>query len=416
MNSVGTIEIKEYRKLQVGKILDKYIFFLLSCVLMMDMLTGYFYNAIGIHFPISQIFKLFLMTLLIVRIGLFKNSPLLYLYLIVTYIIIIFLLFLSKNEVTETIILFSKFLMTVLVYIYFRKLFLSNANILPRIDKILSINFMIIIFNILVLGIMGLGFSQYSDENITTNKGFFYAGNELSVLAIVLFSYMLFKSYSAKWKYRKLLSLILLATAIYAGTKTMILGIIILCLLIPKITISIKNKSTYLKKTFKIIIFIFVSIIIIIGGYRYLVSSGVWKRWSFFYAKNGMSSIFSGRLEFVQEEISEYFDASILYKIMGLGGNRTVEMDFFDVLLNFGIFGVFIVYVFYIIILENARRLRKNKNYPYARLSFVTLIIILCISFFAGHTIFSGMAGIFIGILCALTFYKKQDDKNISRV
>jgi hypothetical protein len=260
---------------------------------------------------------------------------------------------------------------------------------------------------------MGLGFSRYS--NLITSKGFFFSGNELSVLSITLFSYMIFKSYSTEWKYRKLFLLILLATAVYAGSKTTIFGTIILCLLIPRITVSTKNKST-LKKIFKVIIFIFVSTIIIIGGYRYLVLSGVWNRWSFFYAKNGISSIFSGRLEYVQEEISEYFDASLLYQIMGLGGNRTVEMDFFDVLLNFGIFGVFVVYSFYLIILENSRRLRKNKNYPYAGLSFVTLIIILCISFFAGHTVFSGMAGIFIGILCALTFYKKRNDKNISSV
>jgi hypothetical protein len=260
---------------------------------------------------------------------------------------------------------------------------------------------------------MGLGFSQYSGE-ITASKGFFFAGNELSVLSITLFSYMIFKSYSAKWKYQKLLLLLLLITAIYAGTKTMILGTIILCLLIHGITDH--PRRPILKKISKVIIFILVSTIIIIGGYRYLVLSGIWDRWSFFYAKNGISSILSGRLEYVLDEISEYFNASLLYKIMGLGGNRTVEMDFFDVLLNFGIFGVFVVYSFYLTILENSRRLRKNKNYPYAKLSFITLTIILCTSFFAGHTIFSGMSGIFIGILCALTFYKKRDDKNISCV
>jgi hypothetical protein len=323
-----------------------------------------------------------------------------------TSVIIVFLLLFSEKEFTETIILFSKFLMTVLIYIYFRKLFATEINILSKIDKIIIINFIIVVFNVLILGIMGIGFASYKGEDIYTSKGFFYAGNELSALAIILFSYMIFKSYSAKWKYRKLLFPILFATAFYLGSKTMIIGTIVLCLLIPRIT-----NSTVKKSILKKIAFIFISILIIIGGYQFLISNGIWNKWAFFYAKNGLLSIFSGRLDYVTEEISEYFDASFLYKIIGLGGNRTVEMDFFDVLLNFGIFGVFIVYSFYILIIENARRLKSNAEYPLAKLSLTTLILVLCISFLAGHVIFSGMADIFTGIMCALVFYKPIHSK-----
>jgi hypothetical protein len=250
---------------------------------------------------------------------------------------------------------------------------------------------------------MGLGFSRYSDENMTTSKGFLYSGNELAVLSIILFSYMIFKSYSAKWKYRRLFLFILLVTSFYGGSKTLIAGTIILCLLIPKIAVSTKNRSI-LKKISKTVIFILAVPIAIITAYHYLVLSGVWNRWSFFYAKNGIASIFSGRLDFVSEEIMDYVNAPLLFKLMGLGGFRTVEMVFFDVLLNFGIFGILVVYFFYLYILSNAYRLKSNKNHPFAKLSFITLILVLCISFLAGHTIFSGMAGMFTGIICALVF------------
>jgi hypothetical protein len=312
----------------------------------------------------------------------------------------------SENEFVETVILFSKFLMTVLTYIYLRKLFSLNIDVIPQIDRVININFIVVLFNRLIMGITGLGFASYEGENLTTSKGFFYSGNELSALTIILFSYMIFKSYSAKWKYRRLFLLLLLITAFYAGSKTMIIGTIILCLLIPKITVSTKKRSIA-KKTLKIIIFTLIATLIIIGGYHFLVSTGVWNRWVFFYEKYGTASIFSGRLDFVSEEIMDYVNAPLLFKLMGLGGFRTVEMDFFDVLLNFGIFGIFAVYFFYLFVLENARRLKSNKNYPFAKLSFITLILVLCISFLAGHTIFSG-GGMFIGIICALVFFNRQ--------
>jgi hypothetical protein len=261
----------------------------------------------------------------------------------------------------------------------------------------------VVIFNVLVLGVMNIGFAAYNDENVATSKGFFFAGNELSVLAIILFSYMIFKSYSAKWKYRGLFLLILLVTAFYIGTKSMIVGTIILNLLIPKITVPARNRSIS-KKIFKTVTVIFIVIIIVIGGYHFLTLTGVWHRWVFFYNKNGIAFIFSGRLDFVSEGIMDYVNAPLLFKFMGLGGFRTVEMDFFDVLLNFGAFGVFTIYSFYLLILGNIRRLKSNKEYPFARLSFITLIFILYISFFAGHVIFSTFS-IFTGIICALAFF-----------
>jgi O-antigen ligase len=304
--------------------------------------------------------------------------------------------------------------MTVLIFIYFNSSFRKGSKVLEKTNRIININLVVILFNVIVLGLLGIGFSSYvnfSEE--LSNKGFFYSGNELSALMLVLFSYVIFKSYHNQWKYKLLLIILLLITAFLSGSKTAMLGTISLCIFIPKIAVR-KRKKTIVKK----IMYLFAVIIIVASAYIYITSSEIWNRWYYFYDKGGISLfLFSGRFTNVANEIPEYLNAALPFQIIGLGGGGregTVEIDFFDVLFNFGVLGVFIIYGFYFTILENARRLRKNKNYPYAKLSFVTLIIVLCVSFFAGHVIFSGMVGIFIGILCALTFYKKRDDKNIN--
>ncbi|MFW9877872.1 MAG: hypothetical protein ACFFG0_32730 [Candidatus Thorarchaeota archaeon] len=81
-------------------------------------------------------------------------------------------------------------------------------------------------------------------------------------------------------------------------------------------------------------------------------------------------------------------------------------MDFFDVLLNYGIIGVILTYSFFTYLFLIANKNRKKKNYPYAGLVMLVNMVFSFVSFFAGHIIFSAMAGIFISLLNALAFYK----------
>jgi len=267
---------------------------------------------------------------------------------------------------------------------------------------------------VVILGLLGLNL-RITEGTATNYFGFFYAGNEISGVIILLCSYIIFRSYHEQWKYKWLLFFLLIATAFMFGTKASIFGVLILCIFIPQITI-FKKIKTVRYKLHKLILFTLASLFVLYFGWKYIVSSGIWDRWVWFYRKNELASLLSGRLDYLVRDIDKYLKASFHYKIMGLGGNRTVEMDFFDIIFNFGYFGLFIIYSFYLLVFENARKLRKLSNYPYAKLTFLTLFLLLCISFLAGHVIFSGMASIFIGMFCALTFYYEQESKNISSI
>lgn len=388
--------------------IDYCVFWLICYVLVFDSVTGYFLNK-DIHLPVSQIMKFLLLAMLIVRVMLFNKARFAALiYVQYSLAIIIFFLLAKTERYTDTLVLYSKFLLTVFVFLYFKMLFRTDPQAtLQKVDKIMLINLIVLIINIIVFGILGIGFSQYDDA--IGSKGFFFAGNELSAVLIIFFAYYIAKSLTLKGIRKWGLNFTLLVLAVYSATKTGMLGFVLLFLLLPGMMRDKSVRKRLETRVVKTILFVVSGIIFCFGMYFFIMQSGIVERWQYFYERNGIAFlIFSGRIEYITEQIRPYNMASQWHRFFGLGGSRTVEMDFFDVLLNFGYLGVLLVYCFYFYILLSAYIRRGSNNYPFARWGLLLFGLLLFVSTLAGHTLFSAMAGVFIGIAGALIFYSNK--------
>lgn len=358
--------------------------------LVIDCITGYFLNS-GLTLPISQVYKLFLTIILIFRIV--KQNNGLQISLIIIYVIIYFIhISLINENVPSSLIHISKIFLTFLIYVYLSKavLIYKRDTIILRSYTILNTSFYLISINIL-LGLIGIGFNTYPDEGIGY-KGFFFAGNEIGGLFAVLIPFKLYNTYKQSNIYAYLLSCAFCALlAILLGTKSVILVTIITCFMIPWIY---GNSIRKLRIVVILILICLITLPMIIN----LISSqdiDLLVRMTYSYNKGGVSSLLlSSRDEFWILKREEFFNSNIWSQLFGLGGNRTVEMDQFDALLNYGYVGLILIYLFYsFMFIKSWNQLNNNT---YTKVINLSNIMLLGMSIIAGHILFSSMAGMYI--------------------
>lgn len=377
--------------------------------LIIDDLNGFF-AGVGLNIPVSIIWKTLLSIILIGRLIPFKIGRI----VVCSSFLFIAVIILVQSLCTEpkpgdSVNHIFRFIFLVYIYTYLY-LNIGLCNIYIKLIRILNFNTYVLIANILLI-LIGLGFSNYSDEGVTTTKGFFYAGNELSGLFILLCPIFLFHvaTHGSTDKMKFWLSFLTITVASFLlGSKTAIVGTLVLNIIVIKKYLS-KQGQAWLFYCGIIIIFIFT----VIQGVQLVEQWDLWQRWSYFYESGGIEKvIFSDRDVYWTEEKSEIIDGGLLYILLGLGGNRTVEMDIHDTFLNYGVLGLVIVYGFYFFIIKKVYALRKEQDL--ARLVFVVDIFFLFFSCFAGHMIFSGMAAPFVAIvnILPLALFKSKDVKS----
>lgn len=404
-------------KVNINKSIDYFIFVLLCGILIIDSINGFLLRTLNIEIHLSQLYKIFLQILLLIRLLSFNNQKfliaiLIFIPLLFSFIINV-LLYYSDYLLVESIIVFDKFYFSVISFLYFTEMINRQGEIfISKLKKVLSINLLILVLNILI-GMLGYGHQQYRG-NIGT-RGFFYAGNEMSALIIVLFSFSLFLIYyENKKKNYYIFSLIYLTLAVFSSTKVAIVGILLSIVIIPKLN-SISNTSILkinLKNAFKTFLFISLSGVLMI---IIISRTGILERWSFFYNNKFSESFFSfllsGRNIEAKEMLNGFFNEyGPLRNLVGIGaGNseiiRIVEMDFVDIIVNYGFIGLITIYTFLILIFISIYKKSKNTDYNYAVFSLFICLLLFPISTFTGHIIFSAMAGVFISMISSLAFF-----------
>jgi hypothetical protein len=163
----------------------------------------------------------------------------------------------------------------------------------------------------------------------------------------------------------------------------------------------------------KLVIFFFVSITIGFSViYKLFLESEAYNRLVMLYEKHDDIGflIFSGRQAYLEREIVGFFSSNCINQFFGLGRGVTIELDFFDVLFNYGYFGLIIVYGFYISLFITAIRNTRYSFYPYAPYVVFINILLTLISLLSGHVLFSAMGGIFISLVNSLSFYKNINE------
>ena len=381
--------------------------FISKYLLLIDTING-FCLEYNINLPIGQIYKLILLAFLASQ--LIKSVKgqwivaitLIYLLLYINHLNIN----IHSNIVGESITHFSKFIIVPWIYFYLieEKKKYDQHLFFQKIVNILQFNILIFCLNI-YSGLLGIGTHSY--ENNIGHKGFFYAVNETSGVGAVLFSFYIFYNnirYNAHRQKIYISYIILILASLLLGTKTLVIFTLIGVYYIPT-TIKSSKRLTVQKKIYKYCILIISCFCLILWGYYILDKIGFVDRWLYFYDKGGIEQIiFSSRNLFWQEEKHDFLSSNFIVQLFGLGGNRTVEMDQFDILLNYGYIGLLIIYSFYIKLIIQVYKY-KNKFIISKVILFINALL-LCASCLSGHIIFSGMLGPFIGIINSLSDIK----------
>ena len=370
-----------------------------------DALTGLL-STIGINVSVSAIWKFLLFFCISIYLFRYSKGQIIW-FSIILYASIIILInsfkpFEDLDELPLTLNHLFRFLFCVFVYAFIN--FQSyRLCIYGKLKKIISFSNIFLIANILLI-IFGVGTRTYSDS--FSSKGFFYAGNEVSGLFILLGPlYLYWISLKCKATSLKFwLTFILTSAAtILLGSKTAIIGTLFLNIIVIK---------GFLRKNGKIKLFYVIMslllLLILFYGIEIVAKWDLWQRWTFFYEKGGFNKvIFSDRDAYWAEEKHDILNGEWYDLLFGLGGNRTVEMDIFFSFLNYGIIGLLMVYSFYYYIIYRVYKLRRRVEI--AQIVFAIDIAFLIFSSVAGHMVYSGMGAPFMAIINMLPIiYQKE--------
>lgn len=398
-------------------------------LLPVDMINGILLKG-GLEFPISisQLYKLFVLFLIIARLMIRPKTD--FLLILGTFIAFTIpsLVQLFTNEeysmriVFDDIVKTSKYLSIFLALIYFQRLFtFPRTRTRWLIKSWIIFSYALFALNIL-LKYVGLGFPMYEYDN-TGTTGFFYAGNEISALHLVLYAILAYHLYQIKSAkiYFFIFFLFNLFLGITITSKTAMLGIVLVTALI------IANPENLKRISFRKIAIWITSIALLIPltgyiAYKLLKDSLIMERISYFYNKwDLVTFIFSERNLRVEDMIPIYKNVWTLYeKIFGGGqyfyehqlGN-VIEIDLLDIFFAYGIVGA-ILFIVVIISLFFKAFQQIKRQYPYARLSLLMLFVLVVESSIAGHVFNSGIAGIYIGVCLGLMFYKPAQKSSSS--
>lgn len=321
-------------------------------------------------------------------------------------------------------------------------------------DKLLNIyvvNILIISFIIIIATITSTSFQSYTDGNKAGLIGWFYAANDISSIMAMLFPFLILKIYkTCKYTYI-FLTVPVIYVMISIGTKVAFGGMVIsiVILLIYSLFLSITKKGKVMKQTvYKYIIVIFIMVLFMPNAAiinnnsnernRYLLRNPLIKNVegniqeeayennnnrvdNLFHHNKYITFFLSGRDRLLLNTYDIYSNTFLCNKLFGIGFtnridindariNRSVEMDFFTILLRFGIIGFVIymipmVYLLYNAIRNDFKCREKSTGMLMDSMALkLSIILGLGISFLSGHVLGSPSVSIYLLITICMYF------------
>lgn len=387
--------------MNINKAVDIIVLKYLKYCVLIDMVCGFLNLYSSVAFSLGQFIRFPILLIVFYRIFTFHKFvyPKLFLLLLVLYLFSWLTFNVSYFQETGTLsdlILAIKPVTIFIFYFYVYKMIKEGKIVNCDVERIIDFNCKVVLVNQIV-GLIGFGYLSYVNQIGVT--GFYFAGNEYSILIVVLCAIKLrFLLAKNKRLNYVIWSVLFIGIALSTAIKTAILGVLILILFYPVV----KN----LKK------------LVFIGGITLLAVVFSWEtirslnlaiieRLVWIYDNFGITTlIMSGRDYFLHDALRFFLeDYSFIHKFIGIGFfklnelTKIPEMDFFDVLLMQGVFGIVFVYLPFLFIL-----MRPILKGIFSRESDTRRVMIVCclvvvISFIAGHVIFSASLAPFIGFL-----------------
>lgn len=403
--------------------LDRIILILLSYLVLVDMFNGFFAMELT-KLPLSQIFKLTLLVLFLIRLSGTKD------FLIVILLLLIFqigpvsgLLKTGQwNSFFQDVIIATKWFNVPLSFFYFKNLLQHNSfeENRQRLFLVVKYAFFFLVFN-MILGVLGLGMAFYHHgfSNAVGTRGFIFAGNELTILVLAL-GFIIGMYFFKKGDFKRYLLFfaIFLVISFLITSKTVLGGVVIVFIIpvLASIRSGIDRKwLDYLTAS------VFLGIPLLIAAfYLGITKSGIIEKIKFSLKRNDydlLTVALSNRNNFIKNGWEVFANEfPILGKIVGYGqqyhlelSGHLAEVDFFSLLFSSGILGLLSLLLVICYWIFNANHLRKLGTYPYAKSVLLYLWFLLIAANLSGHVFGSGIAGFFIGLSLALMFYKNEN-------
>ena len=280
--------------------------------------------------------------------------------------------------------------------------------------KIIMITYLIYL-NLIIIPYL-FKYGNYANNFYEGKNGFyglFYGGNEISNILVIMLPLVIEYLVRKKSYFLIILTFIELLLCIYlVGTKTLILGSIIVSIyfLIKYLRPAYKkldSKKKYLIWTFLVLL--------VIGSILILPKMAVTKNiirainyygfnLSNIFSLNGLDKlVFSGRLEILNKVNNLYLHSPLINILMGLGKSyvnafKGIEIDIFDIFFSIGIIGI-LIYGY--LCFKNIKDTKLKGIYLF------TLVLSIMISLVTGHVLNMPNVSIYVGLLFVLN---KQEE------
>lgn len=239
-------------------------------LMLVDTING-FCIIKNIPFPIGQAYKFVLLLFLCVNIIKFQKGRILLTLYLLYILIYINHLFINTTTpyISDTIILFSKFLIVPLMLSYLLELKKVSDPIWywNNCVNVLKYNIIFLCINVFS-GLIGIGTHTYEDS--IGYKGFLYAVNEISGVGIVLFCFFIYYT-SIIYNHHKtkfiITNCLLVGTAVLLGTKALLICTILALYYLPSITLN-NSRQKKIKST-KYLFYLFLCMLLYMVGISY---------------------------------------------------------------------------------------------------------------------------------------------------
>ena len=406
--------------------MGKIILFLMLPSLLIDSITGWMSLNAPLTISLSQIYRSGMFVVMFAWLAWFwfRGIALLISLLAMLMIFMAWQSFSATNfpSVLENLrfnlSLFAHFVFYLFLVGYIRCIRSNMPELLwleKTVYRIIWFSFLVIAINI-ILGSFGFGYSTHTFyEESGGSTGFFFAGNTLSSVFLIISGVILIRI----WSRRKLVSYLLLAIvmlvlAIMLQTRVVILGTLIFIIFIP---ISMTGIISRWRFNSKPLIPFFFGLTFGLTALSWLISSdsAIVRRTIYVHEKRDfLSAVTSGRSDFFSAAMDawEKYYSQIDW-LLGLGWvgfmeamtrimgyQKSVEIDYVDILMANGLFGLVLVLIIWAWYLRSSFILRSKTEIACGILFINIFLLILAGT--SGHVLYSSMNGMFVAMLNVL--------------
>ena len=404
--------MNSYKLKSIFLVFAKLLLFLLPVV---DTFNGFLLRS-G-HFSVGIPYKILIIVVLSIYSILKGNRSvfILLLYMLSSFSLVFF--YHSLKLYDRASVIFTDLGWFIKFYLFLSTLwfFLSSEKTDTKLLFKLSIWYFTVYSLNILLGFLGIGYSQYNDN--IGGIGFIYAGNELSFALFSVSSIILiYLLHNRSFKYFYLFFFLSIAVSIMKATKTAFLSIflfpIILLTLLFFQNCSISSLKVKKRPLLILLYHLLLSVIFLpLAVYILLFKVGLIERILFWLGKvDTLTLLLSNRNNFAADLLAliskkfSFWNYILGSGIPSLENLHTAEIDPIDILFSYGILGLLNIYGTLIYI---AYKILKLKTDPELK-SFVisSMLMGLIISSTAGHVVNSGLAAIPFAMLISMAFVR----------